>query len=283
MGANDGSIKLFNAHTNKPHTVLNTTQSVVATSPYDDGIYPLTCLRWKPTNKQYGDADATSSILATASSNGLIQHFDVDTNRAIESAQITTHRDNGSNINIIDYTCDGSKLLAAGEDKHVHVYDDNTCQLIMSMHDRGLAVPGHVNRIFGLKSHPDNDNVVVSGGWDGMIKLYDLRDGRPFASIGGPMISSDSIDIFDDMIVTGSMRNKSEMQMISLSKQKLIHSWDFNPSARENNTGYVLSTKFSNDGNLIFAGGAGKNDLRIFQNNCDTTADYKLQMEIKEL
>lgn len=85
------------------------------------------------------------------------------------------------------------------------------------------------------------------------------------------------------MIVTGSMRNKSEMQMFSFSKQKLIHSWDFNPSTKENNTGYVLSTKFSNDGNFIFAGGAGKNDIRVFMNNCDTTAKYQLKMEIKEL
>ena len=47
------------------------------------------------------------------------------------------------NINIMDHTCDGKKLLMAGEDKHVHVYDDQTCQLITSMHSRGFKVPGH--------------------------------------------------------------------------------------------------------------------------------------------
>ena len=64
--------------------------------------------------------------------------------------------------------------------------------------------------------------------------------------------------------------------MFSLSQMKLIHSWDFNPSSKEIDSGYVLSTRFSNDGNFIFAGGAGRNDLRVYMNNCDTSASYKL-------
>ena len=85
------------------------------------------------------------------------------------------------------------------------------------MHSRGMKVPGHINRIFGLRRHPKDPNIVVSGGWDSMLKIYDIRDGRPVASIGGPLIQGDSIDLFEDMIVTGSNRNKSVMQMFSLS------------------------------------------------------------------
>jgi hypothetical protein len=41
-------------------------------------------------------------------------------------------------------------------------------------------------------------------------------------------------------------------------------------------SGYVFATKFSKDGNFIIAGGAGKNEIRVYMNNSDTTANYKL-------
>ena len=52
---------------------------------------------------------------------------------------------------------------------------------------------------------------------DGAIKIYDIRAKNPVASIAGPYVSGDSIDMYDDMIVTGSSRNKNCMQMFSLS------------------------------------------------------------------
>ena len=68
------------------------------------------------------------------------------------------------------------------------------------MRDRNRKVTGHINRIFCIKAHPDDPNILVSGGWDGMIKIYDIRDKGPVGSMGGTMVSGDSIDIYDDMI-----------------------------------------------------------------------------------
>ena len=48
-------------------------------------------------------------------------------------------------------------------------------------------------------------------------------------------------------------------------------------------SGYLLVARFSNCGNFIFAGGAGKNELKIFANNCDSSANFKILMEIREL
>ena len=79
------------------------------------------------------------------------------------------------------------------------------------MHDRGFKIPGHGNRVFSVRCHPENFNIVVSGGWDGSVKIYDIRDKAPVGSIGGPQCSGDSLDIFDDMIVAGSARNKEVM------------------------------------------------------------------------
>lgn len=64
-----------------------------------------------------------------------------------------------------------------------------------------------------------------------------------------------------------------------------MHNFEFNQGAtiRDGDSGYVFSTRFSNDGNFIFSGGAGKNELKVFANNADTKADFKIQMEIKDL
>ena len=51
--------------------------------------------------------------------------------------------------------------------------------------------------------------------------------------------------------------------------------WEWNQS-RDNETGYCFDTKFTNDGNFIVAGGAGKNELKVFANNSDSTATMKL-------
>lgn len=83
---------------------------------------PVTCVRWKPTFE--AEKITRSDVLASSRSNGLIQHLNLNTNKADASSEIATHRNNKCNINIMDYTCDGQKLLAAGKDRHVHVYDD---------------------------------------------------------------------------------------------------------------------------------------------------------------
>ena len=117
----------------------------------------------------------------------------------------------------MDYTCDGKKLLVAGEDRHIHVYDDHNCELLASMHSCGFKVPGHKNRVFALRCHPEDFNIAASAGWDGSLKIYDLRTSGPVASIRGPECSGHSIDMYDDLIVTGSSRGRDVMQMFSLS------------------------------------------------------------------
>lgn len=183
-------------------------------------------------------------------------------NRFSQTVEIQTHRDMGWSLTAMDYTMDGQQFCVAGEDYNIHVYDFETSQLVSSMNSRGLRIPGHNNRVFSVRCHPSDPNIVVTGGWDNSIKLYDIREGYPLASMSGPCMSGDSIDIFDDMIVTGSTRWKDEMQMFSIAHMKKVHTWKFNDRTKDYDSGHVLSTRFSNDGNLIFAGGAGMNELR---------------------
>lgn len=106
--------------------------------------------------------------------------------------------------------------MTAGENRNVYVYDEKTYQLKAKMRDRHYKIPGHQNRIFSLKCHPDDANILVTAGWDRSIKIYDIRDKGPVASIGGSLCTGDGLDIFDDMVVCGSYRNKEVMQVYSI-------------------------------------------------------------------
>jgi len=37
------------------------------------------------------------------------------------------------------------------------------------------SAPGHSNRIFCVKFHPNDPNVLLSGGWDTTIQIWDTR------------------------------------------------------------------------------------------------------------
>jgi hypothetical protein len=54
---------------------------------------------------------------------------------------VITHQNNS--LNACDWTPDGLKFTAAGENMRIYVYDEITKQLISTMYSRGLQVNGH--------------------------------------------------------------------------------------------------------------------------------------------
>jgi len=75
------------------------------------------------------------------------------------------------------------------------------------MNDKDISTPGHGNRIKCIRAHPTDPNIIFSSGWDNTVKIYDIEKGYPTATMGGSEVTGDSIDIFGDMILTGSYRN----------------------------------------------------------------------------
>lgn len=48
--------------------------------------------------------------------------------------------------------------------------------------------------------------MLLSGGWDNNVKIWDLRTGAAVRSIYGPYICGDALDIHDGYVLTGSWR-----------------------------------------------------------------------------
>jgi len=66
------------------------------------------------------------------------------------------------------------------------------------------------------------------------------------------------------------------MQLYSISHRKKVFGWEWNNQANDQDSGYVLATRFTNDGNFVVAGGGQtKNELKVFMNNADSSATFK--------
>jgi len=68
--------------------------------------------------------------------------------------------------------------------------------------------------LFALKFFKDDPNLIIAGGWDKSIFIYDIREkGGPAFHIFGPELCSNAIDSCQNMIVTGSYRPLDSLQI----------------------------------------------------------------------
>ena len=74
----------------------------------------------------------------------------------------------------LDFNSTGTLLAVGGRDCHVRIYDETTKSLALTMKERG-DLPGHSNRIFCVKFNPIDTNILLSGGWDNTVQVYDIR------------------------------------------------------------------------------------------------------------
>lgn len=98
----------------------------------------------------------------------------------------------------------------------------------MSLTSKEWTTAGHNNRVFGVKFVDDDSNLVLSGGWDQNVHIWDMRVKASKATILGPKITGDSIDYQNGMILTGSNKMGEQCQLWDLKTQKLIQDiqWD---------------------------------------------------------
>jgi COMPASS component SWD3 len=161
-------------------------------------------------------------------------------------------------------------------------------------------LPGHSNRVFCVKFNPFDNNLIASGGWDNTIQLYDIRRRGPVGSLYGPHVCGDAIDFKDDAttILTGSYRQENVLELWDIRTMKKTRGIDWNGPKheplpeddlndenqseeenkensdpkqnteqtfnRENPAPFIYSAMFNNKTNVIMAGGAGANQVRLF-------------------
>ena len=206
--------------------------------------------------------EASLNLCCLIDSNGSVEHWHITSGKCLHAI---TNEEN--QLYALDYRADGSMFATAGRDTAIRVYDEATKTEIACMKGgHGAVTAGHSNRIFSMKFHPTDENVLLSGGWDNTIQIWDLRVKHAVRGIYGPHIAGDALDIKNDEILTGSWRPENPLELwdYGTGKPKTVIPW--NQSAIKTEPCFLYSAQFSKDpnNNLIAAGGSGANEAKVF-------------------
>ena len=85
-------------------------------------------------------------------------------------------------------------MVTSGRDGQVRLYDEETKGEPWILESIEQDEPAHTQWVFATKFMREDQNLVLTGGWDRTIKLFDLRAGGPVAHFFGAELSADSLD-----------------------------------------------------------------------------------------
>ena len=228
---------------------------------------PTTALKFRPVTA----TTRTKNVFLAANAAGAVQHWHMTSGKCLHSLE-----DKDNQVYALDYNVEGTQFVTAGKDTAVRVYDEATKTLIATMQG-GLsysvkASPGHSNRIFACKFLSNDDNIIVSGGWDNTVQIWDVRAGHSVRSFYGPHICGDALDVVGNEIVTGSWRPENQLEVWDLGSGSLITGipWKAASSVVSRQPACMLyAAQFSKEGQgrYIAAGGSGANEAKIFDHH----------------
>ncbi|TPX68243.1 hypothetical protein SpCBS45565_g03291 [Spizellomyces sp. 'palustris'] len=253
-GLGDARIPIISVRT---HETLHTLPAPLETS------LPVTGLAFRPENAAYKNRN----VLAASYASGHVVHYHITSGQAI-----STIKEADNQTNCVSYDGYGMRFATGGSDCWVRVYDGMGMKEIVKMKAGTGGIPaetaGHSNRIFSVKFHPTDPHCLISGGWDNTIQIWDIRVGHSVASIYGPHICGDALDVSEDgsRILTGSWRKDDVLQIWSLKTHSLVETlpWSVDPDNKHHTLLY--SAQYSKHGNkYILAGGGGiHNQVKLY-------------------
>jgi WD40 repeat protein len=178
--------------------------------------------------------------------------------------------EDGNQIFAMDVNVDGTRVATAGMDCKVRVYDTASRRIISTLSSGTLpsgeasGVGGHSNRVFALKySAPLEPYILLSGGWDNTVQIWDSRVGTSVRSVFGPNLVGDSLDMDDGVITTGSHRRFRAVQTWDMGTGKLIDDVPWIP-AEDGEACMIMSSQVGHvKKGLLAAGGCGSREVRL--------------------
>jgi len=224
---------------------------------------PTTQLRWRPHSAQ----SKTKSVLISvnAEMDGQILHWHIKSGKCLH-----TITERGNQLLCLDYFQDGSQFATAGRDRLIRLYDEATKRLVQTLQGGDLKnTAGHSNRIFSLKYHPEQPHIVLSGGWDNTVQIWDTRKGHSVRSLWNCYICCDAVDFSTDgsQVLTGSWRIDDALQLWDFGSGEPIETVKWNSeSSQTPSTSMLFAAQFSKDpaSSMILAGGSQENEAKFF-------------------
>ena len=229
VGCSDGMVRIYAASSCHLTRTLNCRMTTLTPA--------VTSTRWRPSKS------STQNILFATTGDGFISHWHATSGKLLDKFQLTN-----TQVLCSDITVSGAKFALGCHDNTVKVFDENSrSHLFTCESGRGNRL-GHSNRIFAVKWL--DENLLVSGGWDNNVVLWDVRAGRSVGGVFGPLIAGESIDFCEDLLYTGSYDFKSQVQV-----------WDMRNFSLVNEVSLPLSDRQAKVYSLQFVKSVGKEYL----------------------
>jgi len=257
-GCGDGGIRVFN--------VLNGSLAYNLQAGSNVAL-PTTALRFRPVTP----TTRTKNVFLAANAAGVVQHWHMTSGKCLHSLENDVNE-----VYALDYNSEGTQFVTAGKDTKVRIYDEATKSIVITM-EGGMgnslkATTGHSNRVFSAKFVPGDDNMVVTGGWDNTVQIWDLRLGSSVRSLYGPHICGDALDVCGGEIVTGSWRPEHQLEIWDLGTGNKVSEVAWSSFSQVGQPSCMLySAQFSkeagssgNKARFIAAGGSGLNEAKVF-------------------
>ena len=167
---------------------------------------PVVSLAFRPE----GAASKLKNTLAIGCSDGSLLYWHLGSHKVIASAEEV-----GNEIYSVEFTTGGSALTTAGKDSKVRVYDPDTLKCTAVLSEGAIGAASHTSRIQCLSAV--SENCVLSGGWDNLMCLWDIRAPKSVSTIYGPYICGDAISVYGgNTVLTCSARNEKQIQLWDL-------------------------------------------------------------------
>jgi len=114
--------------------------------------------------------------------------------------------------NALDIGSSGATMTTGGTDACIQMCHVPVRRLARRRFDMDGAT-GHTDRVYCVRFHPDRRGLLVSGGWDNTIQVWDARAGAGVACLFGPHVCGDAVDVRGDFVLAGSWRTREQAQM----------------------------------------------------------------------
>ncbi|KAK2952318.1 putative F-box and WD-40 domain protein 7 [Blattamonas nauphoetae] len=231
--------------------------------------FPITAMRFRPS------IGSMYPALVTGSSDGHLKHWHVATSKMMYEIH-----EEDNQILALDYNPTGTRLATVGSDLNVRIYDEKTKSLLFVLNDQKQYEKPHSNRVFALKFHPDQPDILVSGGWDNTVQIWDLRTKKAEKFLFGPHICGDALDIEGDEILTGSYRSKDQLQLWDIRSTSLIRTYRLpNETVEEDEeirACLLYACQFGKNGNsgTILASGSHANQFFVIDRQSGNVLDF---------
>eukprot|EP00736_Rhodelphis_marinus_P000940 Rmarinus@m.18196 len=244
-GCGDGCVRVYSPNSGRLVYILSN----------DLSRLPITSVRWRPT----GPTAKTRNVMLTAGADGRVCHWHVTSGKCLHTIE-----EEGNQVYALAYRADAAQFVTGGKDFQIRLYDEATKTKIMTLNKGdGKTTTGHSNRAFSVMFDPNDNNTILTGGWDNTIQIWDTRVGLSVRSIFGPHICGDAMDLSENLLITGSWRPDNPLQLWDYTQGTLIENlrWPTRPGE----AAMLYAAQFSKNGGKQFAaGGSGTNEMRVF-------------------